>query len=303
MNILLTNVQTIVRSTELNPKITAVNSSLTALKTLQKRSRSLMLRVLLMMSPLSLAEEVDTEIVILVDVSGSTRDVNFDVVKQSYANSFRSAEVQQAIQKGGNKSIAVSVVYWASRNRQYTAVEWMKVYDSASANQLADAIMASVKPFGGRTALGSAIDFAAAHFGHETGGSANGFESMYQVVNISGDGIDNATPPRRRDRALNVAEARDNAMAAGVDMIDGVPWEVTEEGLDQYFRDHVIAGEVRGRMADTVAVTDTDNINSALTNQLVKEIELATVDATPEPSSTLLLLSGCGVLIFRRKRK
>jgi len=252
-----------------------------------------------------MAEAVDTEIVLLVDVSGSINQTNFDLQKDSFAAAFRDNEVMQSIAKGSEGSIAATLVYWAGAGQQHTAVGWMKIDSQTSANQFADAIAATTQPFSGRTALGEAVTYASTLFGTETGSTGNGFESLYQVINVSGNGTDNATSPRRRDRELNVEDARDSAMADGVDLIDGIPIVIDTPSLDQYYTDHLISGDINGVVGKIETVADINDLAPAVKSQILHGIsvgELST-ESVPEPASSSLIVLGLSGLLLRRARK
>ncbi len=252
-------------------------------------------------------EAVDTEIVLLVDVSGSINESQLNVQKQAFAEAFRSSEVLNAIQRQchTNKSIAATLVYWAASGQQYTAVEWMKIDSTTTANQFADAIEASPTTFsGGRTALGEAITHGTQLFGSETGNAGNGFESLYQVINLTANGVDNATPPRVRDRSVTVEAARDAALADGVEMINGIPIIVDSPNLDTYFEDHVIGGEVNGVTAQFDSAADFPDLAPAVKNQILHGISAADCppDLVPEPSVSILFAAGAMSFLFRRKK-
>jgi len=196
------------------------------------------------------------------------------------------------------------LVYWAASGQQYTAVEWMKIDSTTTANQFADAIEASPTTFnGGRTALGEAITHGTQLFGSETGNAGNGFESLYQVINLTGNGEDNATPPRLRDRSVTVEAARDAALADGVEMINGIPIIVDSPTLDTYFEDHVIGGKVNGVTAQIDTVADSPDLAPAVKNQLLHGISAADCpDLVPEPSVSILFAAGAMSFLFRRKK-
>ena len=92
------------------------------------------------------------------------------------------------------------------------------------------------------TSISSAIDFAAGLF------ARSGFEGTRRIVDISGDGADNAVRPTR-----SLARARDDALDRGLilnglaildaDPPKGAPWPARRAPpLDEYYRDAVIGG-------------------------------------------------------------
>ncbi|MEP4079073.1 DUF1194 domain-containing protein [Haloferula sp.] len=251
---------------------------------------------------------VDTELLLLVDVSGSVDSREYDLMIQGYADAFRSSEVVSAIESGHYKSIAASVMFWSGRDEQSVGVDWMVIDSAESATSFSDAILQTQRPFSGMTAIGSALNAGASFFGDETGGVANGFESLVQVIDISGDGTDNNTPPDGVDRAQNVRASRDAALAAGVDMINGLPIGNAGGALENYYQDNVIGGEAAGVEAFTQASADFSFVEDSLGLKLQREVEAAgaesmeIVAAIPEPSSAVLLGVGGSFLLLLRRR-
>lgn len=248
----------------------------------------------------ALAEDVDTELLLLVDVSGSIDSSEYNLMMQGYEQAFRSASVLSAIQGGSHGAIAVSLVFWSGSSEQTTAVSWSKIDDSASANAFADAIAGTTRAYNGKTAVGSALTHGASLFGTETGGVDNGFTSNAQIIDISGDGEDNDTPPEG-DRAQNVRDARDAAMAAGVDMINGLPIGNAGGALASYYTDNVIAGSSGGVGAFVQPAASFSDVQSTLETKLQAEIQAGAL-AAPEPSSISLFAIGACMLIVRRNR-
>ena len=121
------------------------------------------------------AVDVDTELILLVDVSGSVDSSEYSLMMDGYEAAFRNSDVVTAIQGGDTGAVAVSLVFWSGSAQQSVGVDWMLVNDTTSANAFADAIGATSRPFSGATAIGSGIDYAVTRFGTETGGADNGF--------------------------------------------------------------------------------------------------------------------------------
>lgn len=250
-------------------------------------------------------ELVDTELLLLVDVSGSVDSGEYNLMMGGYSQAFRNLDIANSIGAGANGAIAVSLMFWSANDQQAVGVDWMKISDSASANSFADAIDATVRPYQSLTAIGSALTVGTQTFGLETGGQeSNGFNSIVQVIDISGDGTDNDTPPAG-DRALNVRNARDGSIAAGVDMINGLPIGNAGGALEQYYQDNVIASSLP-QEAFTQKVETFADVAVSLEQKLFREIQAGaevSVSQVPEPTSLSLLgLSGF-ILCFHRKRR
>lgn len=250
---------------------------------------------------------VDTELVLLVDVSGSTTDAQFDSMMSAYGRAMTSTAVMDAIQSGQTGKIATSVMFFGGNQSQSVAVAWMEISDLSSASSFAASINSASRPFMGRTAIGSALDAAVPLFGTETGAAENGFRSSSQVISIAGDGVDNDTPSRVPDRGVNVANARNSALASGVDMISGVAIADRNGKLNDYYTTYVIGGSVDGT---TASVTSSDSYNlfeQALINQLVSEIKVGatatlSISPVPEPSLPMLAALASVILLARRRR-
>ncbi len=244
-------------------------------------------------------------LLLLVDVSGSVSANDFSTMMTAYGNAMTSQAVLDAIQCGQRGRIATSVLFWASDNRQAIGVEWMEVSGISSARSFQSSITTAARPFEGTTAIGTAIRTGTPLFGTETGGVENGFESVTQIINVAGDGIDNASNPRVRDRSINVSAARDNALANGVDIIGGIAVNDATGDLDTYYRKFVIGGGTETMTASVARATTFADFERELTSQLAKELKAgstASVSAVPEPASTALITVS-SLLIFRRNRR
>ena len=135
------------------------------------------------------AEEVDLQLVLAVDASGSVDEQEFDLQMRGIAQAFRDAEVRAAISAGPLAKIAVAVVIWAEANYPKGVIGWFAVSDRASAEVFAAALdgrgRGSVE---GGTGIGHAIAESVWLI------ESNGYESLRKVIDLSGDGRE--TPPR-----------------------------------------------------------------------------------------------------------
>lgn len=250
---------------------------------------------------------VDTELLLLVDVSGSTTDAQFDAMMASYGRVMTSSAMLDAIQSGQTGKIAASVVFFGGNKDQAVGVRWMEISNLSSASAFASTLSSATRPFMGKTAIGSAINASVPMFGTESGAADNGFRSASQIISVAGDGVDNDTPSRVPDRGVNVAAARDSALSAGVDLISGVAISDRNGKLNDYYTRYVIGGSIG---ITTASVTSSDSyalFEDALLSQLVTDIKTGSrlspaITAVPEPS--ILLLGGMAslILVTRRRR-
>jgi hypothetical protein len=216
------------------------------------------------------AEQVDLHLVLAADVSRSVDDNEFRLQREGYAQAFNDPRVVRAIQSGALGRIAVSYVEWSGEWAQKVLVDWTVVADGESAAAFADALLAPPRSFADRTAIGVAIDFAAALF------AKSPHESRRRTIDVSGDGTNtNGTPAE---------VARDRAMAQGI-TINGIvilspepmpwnPWHTHPPGgLENWYREHVVGGPG----AFVMVAEDFSSFAYAIANKLIREI----ADASP----------------------
>lgn len=219
---------------------------------------------------------VDTELSLLVDVSGSIDNTEFNLQRTGYANAFNDAAVINAIvSKGG---IAANLVYWSSNNQQQQAIGWTLINDATSAQNFANAILAAARPFNDNTAPGNAINFAVPLFNN------NGFEGDNLIIDVSGDGEQND--------GSDTATARTNAENAGI-TINGLA--IGNSSLVAWYTANVKTTD--GFVIQAANFTDFDG---AVKTKIGREVG---ADPVPEPATMLLMGSGLMGSVFLRKRK
>jgi hypothetical protein len=105
--------------------------------------------------------QVDLQLVLAVDASGSVSEARFELQKRGYVAAFRNPRLLHAVQSGPTQSIAVTMMQWTGPALQVHVVPWMIVRDQASMQRVADAIDAAPRRlFGGGTSISGAIDHA-----------------------------------------------------------------------------------------------------------------------------------------------
>ena len=155
---------------------------------------------------------------------------------------------------------------------------WTEIFDSASAIAFADAIDDTTRAYYGATAPGSAIDFGAPLFFN------NNFDAVRQVMYVSGDG-------QETDGSVN-SVSRDDALAAGVDTINGITIG-DSGGLSSWYQNNVVGGDNTFHIHASSFNASEVGVKSMLT----AEIQVAQL---PEPSSLAILALGIMGLVTRR---
>jgi Protein of unknown function (DUF1194) len=172
--------------------------------------------------------QVDLQLVLAVDTSGSVNMYRFDLQKKGYAAAFRNPRVLAAIRSGAFQAIAVTMHQWTSPRLQVLTVPWMVVEDETSAEELASAIEnAPRKLFTGGTSISGAIDYSRLILAQSP------FTATRRTIDVSGDGANNIGRPARI--------ARDEAVRDGI-TINGLPILSIEPDLATYYFENVIGG-------------------------------------------------------------
>src|SRR5579872_1263351 len=136
--------------------------------------------------PRAAEPQVDVNLVLAVDASGSVSEDRFELQKRGYATAFRNPKVLAAIRNGNYGAISVSMLQWTGPTLHVVVVPWMTVRDQGSALALAAAIDAAPRRiFGGGTSLSGAIDYGVIML------TASPMTAARQVIDISGDGANN----------------------------------------------------------------------------------------------------------------
>lgn len=217
------------------------------------------------------AEFVDLALVLAADVSRSVDEDEFKLQREGYANAFTRPEVLRAIQAGPHRGIAVTFIEWSGASEQQVVADWTVIRDGESGAVFASAVLAPARSFAGFTSISGAIDFAVKRL------AASGVEAQRRVIDISGDGNNNAGRP--------VTTARDEAVAQGI-TINGLAiinlhpnpgyFAHTQPpgGLPLYYQQNVIGGPA----AFLLVIEDFNSFGQAIVNKLVGEI----ASASPE---------------------
>lgn len=229
-------------------------------------------------------EMVDVELQLLIDISGSVNSQEYALQMDGYQAAFESSAVSDAIINGHLGKIAVQMIMWSGSNQQQVMIDWTLIDSVQASNDFASSIAALARPFAGMTAIGSAISYAYPQF------DTNDFSGTTQVIDISGDG--------RRNSGIANDVARDAALAAGVDTINGIVITQDSRVVDQY-ADTVVAGETPFLLAPATF----EDFQLAIENKIAAEIAGTTPQgavAIPEPAY-LSFLGFFLLMLFRNK--
>lgn len=229
--------------------------------------------------------QVDIELQLLLDISGSIDSSEYDLQLLGYQAAFESDNVQNAIINGSEGQIAVQLIMWSGPNQQSVMIDWTLVDSAASADTLAADIAAIARPFSGWTAIGEAIEYAYPLF------EDNGFEGFDQIMDISGDGTNNS--------GVAPGIASDNAIADGVDTINGIVITTNQNVVDQYL-DEVVNGETPFLLAPG----NFDDFQTSIENKIVAEISGTSPTGAvtvPEPGTLGLFAIPVAFMCFRKR--
>lgn len=216
----------------------------------------------------ALADDVDLELVLAVDVSRSIDDGEYDLQRKGYAAALSDPRVLKTILSGQSGRIALCYFEWSGEVSQQVIVDWTVIKDADSAARVAAQLASAPRPFANRTSLGVAIDYATSLFGHSP------HRSTRRVIDVSGDGANT--------NGLEPAAARDIAVAQGI-TINGLvitnqnempwmPWHTHPPGgLDTYYRNNVAGGSG----AFVLKVENFESFSTAIIDKLVREIARA----------------------------
>jgi len=231
---------------------------------------------------------VDTELQLLLDVSGSVDANEFALQRDGYVAAFKDAALQALMldTDNGNRlgKLAVQLIYWSGTTQQSIGVAWTLIDSVDAANAFADAVANTTRPFSSLTAPGSAINFATPLF------DRNDYDGTW-VIDVSGDGPQND--------GANTADARDAALAAGVDRINGLAIVTpSEPDLAAWYSDNIKGGPG----SFVLTANNFDQFEGAIKRKLAFEAT-DTTPPIPLPASVFLLGAGlAGLGLVKRKR-
>ncbi|WP_074221542.1 DUF1194 domain-containing protein [Rhodovulum sp. ES.010] len=208
----------------------------------------------------ALAEDVELELVLLADASGSIDMAEIAFQRRGYAEAITDPDVLAAIANTAYGRIAVTYVEWASAGEEHVVVPWTVIGGAGDAAGFAEALLPEPRMAFGRNSIGSAL-----LKGKELI-ETNDIEGFRKVIDFSGDSANNWNGP-------SIAEARAEVLAAGI-TINGLPILCracngpAQSNLEELYRDRIIGG-----MGAFVVAAESDaHFAEAVKRKLILEI-------------------------------
>ena len=214
---------------------------------------------------------VDLELLLAVDISQSMDYDEHEIQRNGYVDAFRHKDVINAMLSGPEGKIAVMYMEWAGDFDPIPTIPWTIIDSQEAAKKFADRL--AEEPIYGeqRTSISRALLTAREYI------QKNNISSHRQVIDVSGDGANNAGPL--------VESARDAVVKSGI-VINGLPIMLNKpkefydiDHLDRYYKHCVIGGTA----AFIAPVFDLKQLSSTIRKKLVMEIASLDVDTGAAP--------------------
>jgi len=179
---------------------------------------------------------VDLELVLAVDVSGSVDDEEAILQRRGYVEAFQDPMIIDAITRGRYGAIAVTYIEWAGERYQNPIVGWTRISNAKEAAEFADKLAFEPIAVNVWTSISTIITVGTQLI------QQNGYNARRKVIDVSGDGANND------GELVNIA--RDRAIVQGI-TINGLPIindRLSRYGrpqipnLDYYYTDCVVGG-------------------------------------------------------------
>ena len=217
---------------------------------------------LLLASGTAKATEVDLELVLLADASGSIDTSEIKFQRDGYAKALADPAVLSAIEAGARQKIAVAYVEWGMVDSQDVVVGWTIIEDAETAEKFGELLMAAPRRAHGRNAIGNALAVAQALI------EGNDIEGTRKVIDLSADSTYSWG-------GVPIALARMNALASNI-VINGLAVACRDctsgrpisYDLERDFAEKIIGGPG----SFVITAQSRDNFATAVRNKLLLEI-------------------------------
>jgi hypothetical protein len=195
--------------------------------------------------------------------------------REGYVLALTSKEFLQALRQGPHGKIAVTYFEWAGQSDQKIIMPWRLIDGPEAADAVAAELTRAPYRRASRTSISGGLRFAKPLF------DDSGYKGLRRVIDVSGDGANNAGPL--------VVPTRDDVLAAGI-TINGLPIMLKRpyvgtmdiENLDVYYEDCVIGGPG----AFVIPIREREKFIEATRTKLVLEIAGRQPEAKVRPVSS-----------------
>jgi hypothetical protein len=205
--------------------------------------------------------QVDVELCLAADGSGSIAENEFRFQRSGYAAALLDPRVLDAIGLGARGSIAVALMEWGGAESMNEIVGWTLVSDRASAEAFAARVMAAPRLAFGWNSISNAIAFCQEWL------EGNEFRGTRRVIDVSGDAGQRGGMP--------LPIARQRALSAGI-IINALALDFRGGGLSgpggTPLIDHFEAEVIGGPGAFAIVVAEAHRFVESLVQKLVQEI-------------------------------
>lgn len=223
----------------------------------------------LFLSATSAVAECRQALVLAIDVSASVDFEEYRLQSQGLAFALRDGQVQDAFLRKEDPPVSIAVFEWSSAEYQRLVVDWTRVLDAETLENIARRIENNPLPSQqSTTGIGAAIKYAGQLF-------QRGPECFEKTLDVSGDGQNNDWPrpeDARLDDSLNGVNI--NGLVIGAEFpIDHELNPNRMGALSNYYRARVI----KGPGAFVEVANDFQDFGETMRRKLIRELSTALI--------------------------
>lgn len=215
--------------------------------------------------------EVDLQLVLAADRSGSMTGRLLRAQRQGFAAAFRNKELHDAILSGPLGRVAVVYFEWSDQLDQDVIVPWTVLADPDDIQRFAgDLDRAATPERGGETSISGALRFAHGLL------ASNGHTSRRIVIDVSSNGRNSDGPPLANALGmLREINATVNGLVLPEGYDDPGPYAMLTSGYDGPLKDYFVREVIDGPGAFAIEVDPEAGFGAAILRKLVLEVAWA----------------------------
>jgi len=200
-------------------------------------------------------QRVDLALVLAIDCSWSVNGAEYQLQIEGMARAFQDPQILKAIQEGQLKSVAVTVVQWASETQQVVTLPWQLIRSEADALAVAARINAMPRVVSdGGTSITTVMKFGAKLILEAP------FSAGRAVIDVATDG--------RNNNGGDPRPVRDLVGGAGI-TVNGLTILTEFPRLNVYFDENIATGPA----SFVVTANSYAGYAKAIRKKLLKEIK------------------------------